>query len=217
MDYKALIVESGIKMYNSGLTIETWGNISVRDPLTDLVYLTPSGMDYTKCIAADISVCNLQGDIIESYRKPTIEKQLHLSIYKNRPEVNAVVHTHPIYSTVFSCMGEEIPLLIDEAAQTLGAPIKTAKYALPGSSELADECVKTLAKNANACLFQSHGAVCVGECMDAAFKVPTVLEVTAQIYQLIRAMGGSFIPISNENIEIMKDFVKNKYGQVDCK
>lgn len=213
VDYKKLIIESGKKMYNEGFTIETWGNISARDPETDLIYLTPSGMDYLICTPDDVVVCNIKGEIVEGIRKPTIEKELHLSIYRNRPEVNAVVHTHPIYSTVFSCMGEDIPLLIDEAAQTLGNTVKTSKYALPGTVELADECIKALGKEANACLLQSHGAVCVGENMEGAFKVAKVLEVTAEIYQLIRATGGKPIPLSHDNIEAMKEFVKFRYGQ----
>ncbi|GKX29816.1 aldolase [Vallitalea longa] len=213
MDFKKLIIESGKKLINSGFTIETWGNISVKDEETGLVYLTPSGMDYCDCTTDDVVVCNLDGEIVEGTRKPTIETELHLSVYRNRPEVKAVVHTHPIYSTVFSCMGEDIPLLIDEAAQALGAPVKTANYALPGTKELAEECIKALGKEANACLLQSHGAVCVGESMEAAFKVANVLEVTAQIYQLIRSVGKDFVPLSEENIQAMKEFAKYKYGQ----
>lgn len=213
MDFKKLIVQSGLKMLNSGYTIETWGNISYRDPETNLVYLTPSGMDYTTINENDIVVCDLDGNIVDGFRKPTIETALHLAVYKSRPEVNAVVHTHPLYSTVFSCAGQDIPLVIDEAAQTLGAPCKVADYALPGTPELAANCVKALGTEANACLLKSHGAVCVGENMDAAFKVSKVLEVTAQILQMIRAMGADFDPISEENIEAMKYFVKNIYGQ----
>lgn len=213
MDYKELIIKSGVRMFNEDFTIETWGNISARDPETNLVYLTPSGMNYLECTVDDVVVCNMEGEIVEGKRKPTIETMLHINVYRNRPEVKAVVHTHPIYSTVFSCAGECIPLILDEAAQTLGAPVQTAKYALPGTKELADECVKALGKEANACLLQSHGAVCVGESMDAAFKVAKVLEVTAKTYQLIRSMGAKCIPICEDDIKCMKDFIKNHYGQ----
>ena len=153
------------------------------------------------------------GNIVEGTKKPTIETGLHLAIYKARPEVNAVVHTHPMYSMVFSCCGEDIPLVIDEAAQTLGGTVKTAEYALPGSPELAQNCVEALGTQSNACLLKSPGAVCVGEDMDSAFKVSKVLEVTAEIYQMIRAIGKTPYKISDENIAAMQDFVKNVYGQ----
>lgn len=213
MDHKKLIVESGLKMLNSGMTVETWGNLSVRDARTGWVYLTPSGMDYSKISEADVVVCDSDGNIVEGHRKPTIEKDLHLEIYKKRNDVNAIVHTHPIYSTVFSCMGEDIPPIIDEAAQVLMGTCRRADYALPGTAELAENCVKALGDTAMSCLLQSHGAVCVGKDMNAAFKVARVLEMTAEIYYRIRATGGTPIPISDENIEYMIDFMKNKYGQ----
>lgn len=213
MNLKKLIVDSGIRMLNSGYTVETWGNISYRDKETNLVYLTPSGMDYSIITEEDVVVSDLDGNIVDGKRKPTIEMSFHLGIYKARQEVNAVIHTHPIYSTVFSCTGQNIPLIIDEAAQTLGDVIKTAPYALPGSQELADNCVAALGKEANACLLMSHGAVCIGGTMDAAFKVSTVLEVTAQIYYMVKSMGGECIKISDENIAAMMYYVKNVYGQ----
>lgn len=147
-------------------------------------------------------------------RRPSIETGLHCAIYRARSEVNAVIHTHPIYSMVFSCTGEDIPLLMDEAAQCMGDTCRTAEYALPGSPELAENCIKALGEKANACLLKSHGAVCLGADMKSAFRVVKVLEVTAQIYQMIRSMGACYCPISQENIEKMQYFVCNLYGQV---
>lgn len=213
MNYKKLIVDSGLRMLRGGYTVETWGNISARDPETNLVYLTPSGMDYTTIQEEDIVVLDLEGNIVEGHRKPSIELDLHLHVYQSRPEVQAVVHTHPIYSTVFSCCGEDIPMVIDEAAQVLGDVCRTAKYGLPGSKELAENCVEALGKTGNACLLRSHGAVCVGKNMDTAFKVCKVLEVTAQIYQLIRSMGANYLPIPQQYINAMWDFAQNHYGQ----
>lgn len=213
MNYKKLIVDSGLRMLRGGYTVETWGNISARDPETSLVYLTPSGMDYTTIQEEDIVVLDPEGNIVEGHRKPSIELDLHLHVYQSRPEVQAVVHTHPIYSTVFSCCGEDIPMVIDEAAQVLGDVCRTAKYGLPGSKELAENCVEALGQTANACLLRSHGAVCVGKNMDTAFKVCKVLEVTAQIYQLIRSMGANYLPIPQQYIDAMWDFAQNHYGQ----
>lgn len=212
MDMREVIVKAGKKLIHEGFTVETWGNISVRDG-EGLVYITPSGMDYESCTADDIVVMTIDKTIVSGARKPSIETDLHLEVYKARPEVKAIVHTHPVYSTVFGCMGERIPMLMDEAAQALGEEVRTAAYALPGTPELAYNCVKALGDKANACLLQSHGAVCVGCDIKNAFKVAKVLEMTAEIYYRIRAIGGSFIPISDENICAMQDFVACKYGQ----
>lgn len=212
MEERALLIESGKKLRHEGFTVETWGNISLRGG-DGLVYITPSGMDYDTCTQEDVVVMALDGTVVEGRRVPSIEHGLHRAVYAARPEVNAIVHTHPIYSTVFSAMGENIPLLIDEAAQALGDEVRTASYALPGTQELADNCVRALGERANACLLQSHGAVCVGRDMKAAFKTARVLEMTAEIYYRIRAVGGTFIPISQENIAAMQAFMANRYGQ----
>ena len=213
MDYKQLIVDSGVRMYSAGLTVETWGNISYCDRETGRVYITPSGMDYCKLTTDDIVVVDLQGNVVEGNRRPSIETGLHVAVYNARPDVNAVIHTHPIFSTVFSSMGEDIPLMHDEGAQALGDVVRTAEYALPGTPELAKKCVKALGQEAYACLLQSHGAVCVSANMDGAFKVAKVLEMMAEIYYRIRATGGKYIPISDENIQTMKVFARTRYGQ----
>ena len=159
MNEKTLLIQSGKKLLHEGFTVETWGNISLRGA-DGLVYITPSGMDYDTCTEEDIVVMDLEGHVVEGSRVPSIEHGLHRAVYAARPEVNAIVHTHPIYSTVFSAMGESIPLLIDEAAQALGDQVRTAPYALPGTDELARACAEALGQKANACLLQSHGAVC---------------------------------------------------------
>lgn len=212
MNEKQLIIASGKKLLHEGFTVETWGNLSVRGA-DGLVYITPSGMDYDTCTEDDVVVMTLDGAVVDGHRVPSIEHGLHRAVYAARPDVNAIVHTHPIFSTVFSAMGENIPLLIDEAAQALGGEVRTAPYALPGTDELAKNCAEALGQKANACLLQSHGAVCVGRDMKAAFKTARVLEMTAEIYYRIRATGGKFIPISPENIAAMQDFVAHRYGQ----
>lgn len=211
MDYKKFLVECGNRMLNSGLTVETWGNISVRDPETGLFYLTPSGMPYDIIEPEDILVMDKELNIIEGTRKPTIEFAMHIGIMNMRPDVNAVIHTHPVESQVFACLHMDIPPVIDEAAQLLGGTVKCAKYALPGSDELAKNVREALGDGA-ACLMANHGAVCVGKDMDTAFRVCTVLEMTAEIYQKALAIGKPE-PIEEDKVLFMKDFVANHYGQ----
>ena len=212
MNYRKFIVESGLRMLNSGLTVETWGNISARDPETGLIYLTPSGMSYPAITEDDVVVMNSQFERVSGDRKPTVEYAMHISIMNHRPEINAVVHTHPIYSQVFAVLHEDIPQIIDEAAQFLGGPCRCAGYALPGSLDLADNVVQALGTDAMSCLMANHGAVCVGETMDEAFKVCKVLEMTAQIYQMARSIGTPKM-IAEENIRSMRHFIKYEYGQ----
>lgn len=213
MDYRQHIVESGIEMASSELTVETWGNISIRDKETGLVYITPSAMNYSKITRDDVVVLRMDGSIAEGSRKPSVEKEMHIALYKARPEVNAVIHTHPIYSMVYACQGREIPLIIDEAAQVLGDTIKTAKYELPGTKALANAVVDALGQRANACLLRSHGAVGVGTDMDDAFRIVKVLEMTARIYYLIESSGGKTCAITSQAVAAMQKYMRDGYGQ----
>ena len=212
MDYKQFIVDCGIRMLESGLTVETWGNISARDPETGLIYLTPSGMNYRTITRDDIVVMNSNMEVVEGSRKPTIEYPLHVGIMNMRPEINAVVHTHPVYSQVFGMLHMDIPPVIDEAAQAFGGTVKCADYAIPGTPELAENVLKAIGEKGMACLMANHGAVCIGETMDIAFKGCTVLEMTARIYQMGLAIG-KVEPLSKEIVDVTRDFALNKYGQ----
>ncbi len=211
MDYKEKLIEAGKSMLHSGLTVETWGNISLRDPKTGLIYLTPSGMPYDTIVPEDVVVMDPDGNVVEGFRKPTIEYLMHIGIMKKRPEVNAIIHTHPVYSQVFALLHEDIPPVIDEAAQTFGESVKVSEYGLPGSREMAENVIAALGEN-SACLIANHGAVCVGKDVAAAFKTCKVLEMVAQIYYMARNIGEPK-PISKENIAAMRDFVQNHYGQ----
>ncbi len=210
MNYKEYLIEAGKKMLHSGLTVETWGNISVRDPETGLIYLTPSGMPYESLREDDIVVMDIDGNRIEGERRPTIEYAMHLGIMKKRPDVNAVIHTHPIYSQVFALLHETIPPVIDEAAQVLDE-VRVTEYALPGSLEMAENVISALG-NSSACLVANHGAVGVGKDMDTAFKVCKVLEMTAQIYYMARGIGTPK-PIPQDKIEYMQTVLAKTYGQ----
>ncbi len=211
MDFRKIIVDAGVRMLHSGLTVETWGNISVRDPETGLVYLTPSAMAYDVLTPDDIVTMRSDGSVATGNRKPTVESGMHLGIYRERPDVHAVIHTHPVQSTVFGVLHRSIPPVVDEAAQVLGGEVKVTEYALPGTAELAANVVKTLGSGA-ACLIANHGAVCVGKDIDAAFRVCEVLEMTAQIYRMALAIGEPNV-ISEENVAYMKNFMENHYGQ----
>ena len=211
MNYKKLIVDAGLQMLRSGLTVATWGNISARDSETGLIYLTPSGMPYDTITEHDIVVMNAKGEVVEGNRRPTIEFAMHLGILNKRPEINAVVHTHPIYSQIFACLHEEIPPIIDEAAQMMAGAVKCAEYGLPGTQELADNVAAALG-DGYACLMANHGSVCVGTSMEKAFTVSTVLEMSAQIYYMATCIGKPHI-IPEDKVAYMHSFVSKQYGQ----
>lgn len=207
----SLILEAGVAMESRHLTIETWGNISMRDPETGLLYITPSGMPYNKLVPEDIVALNPDGTVYQGSRVPSVEAGLHAKIYAARKDVNAILHTHPVSSTVFGVLHMSIPVVTDELAQAVGQEVRCADYALPGSVELADNCVKALG-NGQAVLLANHGAVCVGKDLKECFKVAEVLETSAEIYYKALTIGKPCI-IPKDKVEWMRDFAVNKYGK----
>jgi len=211
MDYKQLVIDSGIEMSKRHLTVSTWGNISIQDRKTGYIYITPSGMDYDTCTRDDILVYGKDGNLVEGYRRPSIEKNMHLWIHQARPDVGAVMHTHPIYSTVFATLNWDIPAVTEEFAQVIGKQVRCAEYFLPGTDDLARAVVKALG-DSQAVLCVNHGTVCVGNDIEHVFKVSTVLEKACQVYYMCKCIGEPHI-IDDKDVEIMKDFAANQYGQ----
>jgi len=206
---KKLIIETGRELYKQNLTIGTWGNISVLDSETGLIYIKPSGMDYNEINLEDVIVVDKQGKTIEGFRKPSIEMPMHLSIYNARKDVRAIVHYHPVYSSVLAVTGFSLPGICEDFVQIVGEKVLCAKYALPGSDELAENAVASLGDR-NAVFLLNHGTLCVGKDMKEAIKVCYVVEKTAHIYILSKSIGKCRI-IPEEDIKIMQDFTKNSY------
>jgi L-fuculose-phosphate aldolase len=204
------VLQACRKMQAGGMTVGTWGNISVRIS-NESFLITPSGMSYDSLDIEDIVMVSMNGQTVNSKRKPSIEHSLHRMIYLARPDVGAVIHTHPQYSTAFAIAREPIPPVSEELVQIIGEGVRCANYALPGTKELADYVVEGLGKN-NAVLLANHGAVCVGESLAGAFKVAEVLEKAAKTIILARIIGTPQI-ISHEDCSKMQDFARNHYGQ----
>ena len=212
MNCKEKLLWAGKEMLRRGLTVETFGNLSIRDPKNGLVYLTPSAMAYHTITEDDVVVMDLNGKVVEGSRKPTIEKDLHLGLYREHPEINAIIHTHPVHSQVFAVLRKPIPPVMDEAAQVLGGTVKVADYGLPGTKELSDNVCRAMDGRVRACLMANHGAVCVGENMEQAFKVCTVLEMTAEVYRLALSVGEPVV-LPDDLVDEMWDFANNRYGK----
>ncbi len=168
-------------------------------------------MDYNEIDLEDVIVVDKQGKTIEGFRKPSIEMPVHLSIYNARKDVGAIVHYHPIYSSVLAVTGFSLPGICEDFVQIVGEKVLCAKYALPGSDELAKNAVASLGKR-NAVFLLNHGTLCVGKDMKEAMKVCYVVEKTAHIYILSKSVGKCRI-IPEEDIKAMQDFAKNSYGK----
>lgn len=173
------------------------GDVSVRDPETGYIYISGSPRmrpepykNLGEYRAADMAVLDIDGNILVPWASPTIEAPMHLAIFRARPEVNAIVHTHSIWSSAYSICGKSIPLVLAEQQVHLGGEVDCAKYGPVGTDELGDFVVNVLGKDKNAALMQNHGAVTTGKDLDEAFKNAFFLEAVAQKAWLAQMLGG---------------------------
>lgn len=208
-DLASEVVRYAKLISEAGFTKGTWGNISLRHE--DFVYITPSGYPYDFLNPHDITVVNLNGEKLYGTLKSSSELPLHIEIYKNRNDVMAIIHTHPIYSTVVSLVTDELPPMIEDAVMILGVYLKVSDYALPGTFDLAKNAVKSLGDN-NCVFLRNHGLVCVGENLQEAYIATQIAEKTAQIY--IEALKvGKFLKIPDEHTKILREKYLNSYRQ----
>lgn len=184
-DAREAIVTTCQELSRAGLVVGTAGNVSVR--AGDLVAVTPSGVRYAALTPELVGVHRLDGTAVEAPLAPTSELPLHLAIYAARPEVNAVVHTHPPAATALSALLDEVPVVHYYAAM-FGGPVPVAPYATYGTEELARNTVDAL-RGRTGCLMGNHGAVTVGPDLATAHDKSVYLEWLCDIYLRAASAG----------------------------
>ena len=183
---RELIIATGIRMLEENLVQGTWGNISMRIDENHML-CTPSGLDYKDLTPEDIPVVDINTLEWTGGKKPTSEKKLHAAIYKERPNMTAVLHSHPLNCSVIACAKETVPVINDEMRDLIGGSIKTAEYGIPGTKAMAENTMIAL-KDKNGALLAHHGAVSCGEDMEKAFNTLKCMENSSRDYIVHSAM-----------------------------
>ena len=179
-------------MAELGLIIGTAGNVSARirrDSGDDLMAITPTGVPCAGVTADDIVITDLEVEPVEGELVPSSESLLHTGIYLARSDVQAVMHTHSVYSSVLAVLGIDLPPVIDEVAVYVGGAVRVSAYAFPGSEELSAN-VRAALGSRKAAFIANHGAVAVGKSLDEALDICMLVERTSQIYVTARMIGN---------------------------
>jgi len=148
---------------------------------TEMV-ITPSGRPYAELTPDDMVVVNFYTLAFEGKIKPSSELKLHCEVYKSRPHIQAVIHTHQMYASIVAAAQKDVVVLNPEHQKILGAEvILAAPYALPNSKKITFGTEKAIQK-ANAALMANHGCVCIGTDLEAVFTVCKTLEEACALY-----------------------------------
>ena len=199
------------------LVVWTMGNVSARDPETGLIVIKPSGIRYENLTPENMVVVDAQGSVVEGDLKPSSDTASHCYIYRSKPEINGIVHTHSRYATAFAALGKPIPCFLTGMADEFGGEIPCGGFALIGGEAIGQEVVRCLQDSRSpAVILQNHGVFAVGHSAEAAVKAAVMAEDSAATSWLalqLSAQLGQPIPLSQENLDKLHHRYTNVYGQ----
>jgi L-fuculose-phosphate aldolase len=192
------------------LVAGSWGNVSARIDKNTYA-ITPSGRPYATMVLEDIAVIDSHGQKLTGNYLPSSETKLHVAIYQKFPEAGGIIHTHSIYACVLAACHKDLPPIMEDLVQVLGGPVTCAKYALPGTEELAQNVVAAM-EHTSAAFMANHGLVCWGRDVKEAYLISELVEKTARIYCKTLALGPAQ-EISPEDAQIMHKFYLEHYSK----
>jgi L-ribulose-5-phosphate 4-epimerase len=200
-----------MELPRNGLVVWTGGNVSARDPESNLVVIKPSGVLYADLRPEDHVVLNLDGGIIEGSLKPSSDTASHLYIYRHRSDVNGVVHTHSSYATAFAALGKPIPVYLTAMADEFGGPIPCAGFALIGGEEIGKQVVEHIGTSP-AVLLKNHGVFTIGSTAQNAVKAAVMVEdVACTVWRALQL--GQPDEIAPADVAKLHDRYMHVYGQ----
>lgn len=178
---KERVCKAGLQLLKEGLVARTWGNVSIKVSDTQMI-ITPSGRMYDELTPNEMVLVDIYTLKYEGNLKPSSELKLHCQIYKTRPHIQAVIHTHQMYGSIVATAHVDVQVL-DEAHQKIlgGKIIKAAPYALPNTKKITMETAKAI-EESNAAIMSNHGVVCIGKNIDDVFEVARTLEKACELF-----------------------------------
>ncbi|GGQ89257.1 L-ribulose-5-phosphate 4-epimerase [Kitasatospora griseola] len=196
-----------------GLVVWTAGNVSARVPGEDLLVIKPSGVSYDELTPQNMILCDLDGNVVEGEHLPSSDTAAHAYVYRHRPDVGGVVHTHSTYASAWAARGEPVPCVLTAMADEFGAEIPIGPFALIGDDSIGRGIVETLAGHRSpAVLMKSHGVFTIGKDAEAAVKAAVMCEDVARTVHVSRQLGEP-LPIAQDDIDRLNFRYQNVYGQ----
>jgi L-ribulose-5-phosphate 4-epimerase len=196
-----------------GLVVWTSGNLSARVPGEELMVIKASGVPYDELTPDAIVVCDLDGALVDGELSPSSDAATHAFVYRHRPDIGGVAHTHSPYATAWAARGEAIPCVLTAIADEFGGEIPIGPFALIGDEEIGRGIVETLAGHRSpALLMRSHGVFALGAGPRDAIKAAVMCEDAARTVHLARELGDP-IPLTREDIDALHNRYQRAYGQ----
>jgi L-ribulose-5-phosphate 4-epimerase len=210
-ELRQIVWKCNLELPKNGLVKMTSGNVSARDPETNLVVIKPSGYSYEDMTPAHMVIVNLKGDVVEGNLLPSVDTETHLYVYQRRPDVFGMAHTHSRYATSFAALGQPIPACLTATAM-LGGEIPLGGYAPIGGADIGQEIISKIG-NSKAIIMQNHGVFTIGKDAKQATKMAIEVEEIAEITHLA-LLRGQPIMLTPAQIAEISELYAHSYGQV---
>lgn len=212
-ELRAEICRLHAELPRNNLVVWTSGNISGRDKETGLVVIKPSGIRYEGLTPENMVVVNLEGRVIEGSCKPSSDVFAHVYIYRHRPDVNGVVHTHSTFATAWAAIGKPIPPVLTAICDEFGGAIPVGAYAKIGGDEIGREVVRSIGASP-AILMKQHGVFTIGKTPEAAVKAAVMVEDVARTvfyaYQLGRPEEIPLEEVARAHRRYLEEYGQNR-------
>lgn len=204
------LIVYGKKLVESKLTTGTGGNLSICDRESNLMAITPSGIDYFKITPEQIVLIDVAtGDIVDGTGVPSSECEMHRILYKYRTDINAVIHTHSTFAATISCLNQPLPA-VHYLVAFAGVDVRCAPYASYGTVELAKNAFEAM-KDRKACLLANHGLIAAGKDLAEAFAITETIEFCCELYCRAKSIGEPVILPEKEMLYMIERF--KDYGK----
>jgi L-fuculose-phosphate aldolase len=193
------------RLYKQGLTTTSGGNISMKIS-NDLILITPSATDKGMMKWKEVGIMSITGENLTPQLKPSMESEMHLSIYRRKNDISAIVHAHPLFASAFTAMNLKINTCLTAEAKAICSDPCLVQYALMGSRELASLAAENILKS-DILLLENHGILTAGSSLLQAFNRLEVLENAARM-TMITELTGKKKPLTRSRILELEKFLR---------
>lgn len=188
LSLKQELVDGAALVASVGLVPLTQGNLSLRDPESGLILMTPHDYAYDRMTVNDVLVQDLDGEVIEGFREPSHESPVHLAVYERRPEVLGIVHAEPIYTNLFGVLHKAIAPLHVNTLIDVGGEVPVMPFAPSGSRQFGYDMLEAMGDK-RAVVWANHGMLAVGDSLRKAIHCTVMVEISAQLYHMALQHG----------------------------